>query len=262
MPITRVKLPDGNVIRLQVPDTATPDQIRAFAKKHISEEKVIKRLLKRIKKPKDGVDGKDGKDGISVKGNKGEPGQDGLGTPGKKGDPGKDGISIVDVRIDKKKNLITTLSNGKKINAGKITDKLASDVFEVFYTNPLRNTVNLGTAIGELIVFNGNSWVESGLFVYRGQNNFREVSSTDSILDTDFTIKTTGSGSFDLTLPTAVGKSGQEFNVKHFGSGAINLKGLDGELIDGLPCTLINAGQPGAFTNRRVQSDGTGWMIT
>lgn len=262
MPVTRVKLPDGEVIRLNVGANTTPDEIRAFAKQHVSEEKIIKRLLKRIKKPKDGKPGKSikGDPGKSIKG---DPGKSIKGDPGKsiKGDPGKDGVSIVNVKLNKKKELITTLSNGKKINAGKITEKLANDVFEVFYTNPLKNTTNLGKNVGDMAIYNGNSWEESGLHVYRGQNNYREISSTDSILDTDYTIKTTGSGSFDLTLPTAAGKAGQEFNVKHFGSGTINLEGLDSELIDGLSCTEISAGQAGAYTNRRVQSDGTGWMI-
>jgi len=163
MPTARVQLPDGSIIRLQIPKDATPEQIRAFAKQHAKEEAVIKKLLSKIEKPKDGKDGKDGtdgKNGVSVRGDKGEPGIDGVGIQGKKGQPGKDGISIVDVNINKKKELITTLSNGKKINAGKITEKLASDVFEIFYTNPLKNTVNLGTAIGDMIAFNGKSWDE------------------------------------------------------------------------------------------------------
>lgn len=261
MPTARVQLPDGSIIRLQIPKDATPEQIRTFAKQHAKEKAVIKKLLSKIEKPKDGKDGKDGKNGISVKGDKGEPGANGVGISGKKGEPGEDGVSIVNVKINKKKELITTLSDGKKINAGKITEKLVSDVFEVFYTNPLKNTTNLGQNVGDLAVYNGKSWEESGLFVYRGQNNFREISSTDDVLDTDYTIKTTGASSFDLTLPTATGKSGQEFNIKHFGTGVITLKGFDGELIEDLLCTQINPGQAGAYTNRRVQSDGVGWMI-
>jgi len=158
----KVKLPDGSIIRLQVPEGSTSEQIHEFAKKHVVEQKLIQELLAKIPEPKDGEDGK------SIKGDKGDPGKNikgdkgdkGDSIKGDKGDPGADGISIVNVQLNKKKELITTLSNGKKINAGKITEKLASDVFEVFYTNPLKNTTNLGTAIGDIIAFNGTSWEE------------------------------------------------------------------------------------------------------
>ena len=167
MPTVKVKLPDGTIIRLEVPENATPEQIREFAKRHAAEQALISKLLKRIRIPEDGEPGKPGKPGLSIKGDKGDEGDKGKPLKGDKGDKGDDGVSIVNVQLNKKKELITTLSNGKKINAGKITEKLASDVFEVFYTNPLRNTVNLGSNIGDIIVFNGNSWVEIAVGINR-----------------------------------------------------------------------------------------------
>ena len=162
MAIKRVQLPDGSIIKVEVPNNTTPEQIHEFAKKHVAETKLINKLLAKVKKPKDGISvkGDKGEPGESIKGEPGDKGDDGKSVKGEKGKAGNDGVSIVGVEINKNKELITTLSNKKKINAGKITEKLASDVFEVFYTNPLRNTTNLGNAIGDMIVFNGKSWVE------------------------------------------------------------------------------------------------------
>jgi len=56
-----------------------------------------------------GRDGKDGKDG--------RDGKDGIGIPGKNG---QDGVGVLDVRIDKKGDLITTLTDGRTINAGNV----------------------------------------------------------------------------------------------------------------------------------------------
>lgn len=94
-----------------------------------------------------------------------------------------------------------------------------------------------------------------------GNGGVTEKANTYTIIASDVTIKTTGSSSFTVTLPTAVGITGKEYNLKHVGSGVITLKADGTELIDDLACTVVNAGIPGAYPNRVVKSDGVGWMI-
>lgn len=72
----------------------------------------------KIKMPKDGKDGVDGKDGYTpIKGIDYFDGKDGV---GKNGKDGKDGIGILNAKVDKNGNLIITLTNDEKINAGRV----------------------------------------------------------------------------------------------------------------------------------------------
>lgn len=85
----------------------------------------------KLKEPKNGIDGKPGKDGRDgVDGKNGVDGKDGVngkdgkdGKPGKDGIDGVDGVGIYDVEINKDGELIITLTNGKKINCGKVKGK-------------------------------------------------------------------------------------------------------------------------------------------
>lgn len=69
---------------------------------------------------KDGRDGKDGKDGIGLRGEKGEAGRD-----------GQDGIGIYEIKINEDGDLIITLTNGKKINCGRVRGKDGMNGFSV-----------------------------------------------------------------------------------------------------------------------------------
>jgi hypothetical protein len=95
-------------------------------------EKIIEKIENiKLKEPKHGVDGKpgrDGRDGIDGKdgkdGKNGKNGVDGKdGKPGKDGIDGIDGVGIYDVEINEDGELIITLTNGKKINCGKVKGK-------------------------------------------------------------------------------------------------------------------------------------------
>lgn len=81
-----------------------------------------------------------------------------------------------------------------------------------------------------------------------------------TLLDSDFTVRgdSTG-GAFDITLPTAVGRSGQVFCIKRVNAGAnnITIKSNGGTVETaaagtGVPLTA-------QFMTRQCQSDGTDW---
>ena len=79
----------------------------------------------RLTPGKNGIDGKNGKDGLDgkdgINGRDGINGKDGLdGKNGKDGKDGKDGVGILDIEINKKGELVITLTNKKIINAGRV----------------------------------------------------------------------------------------------------------------------------------------------
>lgn len=66
----------------------------------------------------------------------------------------------------------------------------------------------------------------------------------------------TGSSSFTVNLPTAVGITGRIYQVKNAGTGYVTLDAATTELIDANPTWILD--QYDAMT---VVSDGTGWQI-
>jgi hypothetical protein len=81
-----------------------------------------------------------------------------------------------------------------------------------------------------------------------------EVSSAYTAQDTDFTIFCTGT--FTLSLPTAVGRTGRIYVIKHFGSGTLTVDPNGSETIDGALTQTILSNQSCA-----VQSTGTNWIF-
>ncbi len=63
-------------------------------------------------------------------------------------------------------------------------------------------------------------------------------------------------GSFTVTLPSAVGIPGQEFQVKNSGAGSITLDGAGSETIDGATTKALSQ-----YVSIKVMSNGTNWMI-
>lgn len=81
------------------------------------------------------------------------------------------------------------------------------------------------------------------------------VTSTYAIQPTDYQIEAT-TGTFTVTLPTAVGITGKVYSIKNSGIGTITLATTSSQLIDGnLTQTLTQ------LDNLVVMSNGTGWII-
>lgn len=84
---------------------------------------------------------------------------------------------------------------------------------------------------------------------------YRGVSGTYSVQMSDGVVNCT-SGTFTVTLPTAVGCAGQWFAVKNSGAGVITVAGSGGQTIDGAASVAL------AATNvARVVSDGANWIV-
>lgn len=101
----------------------------------------------------------------------------------------------------------------------------------------------------------GPAWVEGGA-VFSTTLPFTNKTSTYTIDNTDCVVNCT-SGTFTVTLPTAVGLTGQYFIIKNSGTGIITLDANGSQTIDGV-LTKVMAVQYESYT---VISDGANWIV-
>ncbi len=84
---------------------------------------------------------------------------------------------------------------------------------------------------------------------------YKEVTATYTVLTTDYTINCTAN-TFTVNLPTAVGATGQVYNIKNTGTGIITVDGNGSETIDGVTTQTLT--QYDCIT---IQSTGSAWII-
>ena len=80
------------------------------------------------------------------------------------------------------------------------------------------------------------------------------VTTTYTITDNDFFLPC--NGTFTITLPTAVGRSGYAFIIKNIGTGLITVDGNGSETIDDQTSIILSQ-----YDSAQVVSDGTEWWI-
>lgn len=83
------------------------------------------------------------------------------------------------------------------------------------------------------------------------------VTANYTTLSSDDVIDCT-SGTFDVTLITAVGRAGKIQHIKNSGSGLITIKTTSAQTIDGIASGVLVLDQ---YTSLSVVSDGTNWII-
>ena len=104
------------------------------------------------------------------------------------------------------------------------------------------------------IIFNEFiNWLEAGLLT----ETYREITGTDTVLAGDYTVNAT-SGTFTLTLLTAVGRQGKVYNLKNSGTGVVTLATTSGQTIDDEASGALTLTQ---YANLQVQSTGSDWII-
>lgn len=104
------------------------------------------------------------------------------------------------------------------------------------------------------IIFNEFiDWLDAGLLT----EVYRAITGTDTVLAGDYTVNAT-SGTFTLTLLTAVGRQGKIYNLKNSGTGLITLATTSGQTIDDDASGTLTLTQ---YENLQVQSDGANWII-
>lgn len=101
------------------------------------------------------------------------------------------------------------------------------------------------------ILVNGNISSNQGYFTgYVAKTANYTITTLDSTIDCT-------SGTFTVTLPTAVGVTGRIYNIKNTGTGTITVEGNGSEKIDGgLTAVLSNR-----YESIKLQSNGSNWII-
>ena len=97
------------------------------------------------------------------------------------------------------------------------------------------------------------NWLEAGLLT----ETYRAITGTDTVLAGDYTVNAT-SGTFTLTLLTAVGRQGKIYNLKNSGTGVVTLATTSGQTIDDDASASIKLCQ---YENLTVQSTGVDWIV-
>lgn len=80
--------------------------------------------------------------------------------------------------------------------------------------------------------------------------------TTTSVAATDGTINCT-SGTFNVTLPTAVGITGRQYTIKNSGTGSITVATTSAQTIDGTTTQVLSI----QYQSITVQSNGANWII-
>lgn len=82
-----------------------------------------------------------------------------------------------------------------------------------------------------------------------------EKTANYTLTENDYTVNCT-SGTFTITLPTAVGIQGRIYNIKNTGTGVITVTPNGAETIDGDASEVVNEDE-----NLQIQSTNAGWII-
>ena len=90
-------------------------------------------------------------------------------------------------------------------------------------------------------------WIDTNAYTYRAVTTTYTIVATDYLLDC--------SGTFTITLPTAVGFTG-EYIIKNSGTGLITLDGDGTETVDSNLSIALNQ-----YVTITVRSTGTNWII-
>lgn len=111
-----------------------------------------------------------------------------------------------------------------------------------------------------LIVSAGNGVGTTTLRTFRSSgvmSGYVAKTANYTLTTNDYTVNCTAN-SFTLTLPTAVGFTGQIYNLKNSGTGTITVATTSSQTIDGKASGVITLAQRECLT---VQSDGANWMV-
>lgn len=115
----------------------------------------------------------------------------------------------------------------------------------------------LETNSGNQLYYSTSTTTESRGFVE--VTRYVAKTSNYTLTANDWTVDCT-SGTFAVTLPTAVGITGRTYNIKNSGTGVITINTTGGQTVDDQISGYWTLGAS-SYANMCVQSDGTNWII-
>ncbi len=136
--------------------------------------------------------------------------------------------------------------------------------YGLFINQPVNNwiqgTLRLGgTAVSDDLVdsgvqlqVDGVSKLEGGIIL-----GYTEVNSTYTVISSDYVVNCT-SGTFAITLPTAVSATGRVYILKNTGTGVITINTTSSQTIDGNASGVLSLVQ---WDTLQVMSTGANWIV-
>jgi len=114
------------------------------------------------------------------------------------------------------------------------------------------------SADGMMEFTNNSGTANSATLVFGGMRpGYAAKTTTYTLTSTDYFIDCT-SGTFTVTLPTAVGITGHEYIIKNSGVGTITIATTSSQTIDGVTTKTLSS----QYSGYRLNSDGSNWKIT
>lgn len=110
---------------------------------------------------------------------------------------------------------------------------------------------------GLAVESDGSNWIKLQQYSLASKQTYVAKTANYTITNTDSTVDCTAN-TFTITLPTAVGITGQVFNIKNSGSGVITINTTSSQTIDGQASGTLTLNQ---YDNLSVQSNGSNWII-
>ena len=121
--------------------------------------------------------------------------------------------------------------------------------FSGSYTGATARTIILNMS-------NANTWTRTQTFNGGVGYTYVQVGGTYSVLSSDYTVDCK-TGTFTVTLPSAVGITGQVYEIKNSGTGVITVATTSSQTIDGVTTQTLAV----QYQTIIVQSTGSAWII-
>lgn len=124
--------------------------------------------------------------------------------------------------------------------------------------DPSGNTISsLVNNTNYIFIYDGTNYIEVGVSTLNGlTSSYVAKTTTYTATAADYTIDCT-TGTFTVTLPTAVGIPGREYIIKNSGTGVITIATTSSQTIDGVTTKTLNV----QYGGLRVQSNNANWII-
>jgi hypothetical protein len=146
-------------------------------------------------------------------------------------------------------NNMPTFNNGPSIARAGATS----------FTNRFYGAIDEVTVWGDALTADQIATLASGAELPTSDDFLSVVKVTTAYVATSTDDNVFASGTFNVTLPSAVGLTGHRLTIKNTGSGTITVVRPTGENIDGAASNITMSTTKQA---REFTSDGTGWQIT
>lgn len=138
-------------------------------------------------------------------------------------------------------------------NATLDTSGTSSTITSILLSTPEQGAMEVNS--NAELLYSTNTTADSRGFVEVAR--YTAVLTTYQITSDDYTVDCTGGGTFNVTLPTAVGIQGRIYKIKNSGAGTITVATTSSQTIDGVTTKTLST----QYQVITVQSTGSNWIV-